>query len=101
MFVDAQGIRIAPHVLFQNLVDPFERCGAVVGGHGLVLLQPHSLPPLVVRSNIADTINLSFDTVQAWTRHYLVQPHVWVLAAGCATLFTRNSVAFPSDNPFV
>ena len=97
VFVDSAGGMIPAHTMVQGLVEHLERWSAVMGRHGLTVLEVHTADPLVVRKHLHDFVNLSFDAVEGWSSQYLVEPHTWLLCAAGAGLFCERFMSFPQQ----
>ncbi|RKG92067.1 type I polyketide synthase [Corallococcus terminator] len=97
VYVDPKGALIPPGVMFQSLVEHFQRWADVVTEHGLLLLEVHSLPPETVHRFLDQCENLHFDAYHAFSKQYLVEPHVFLLAAAEAGLFPK--LGFPRRSP--
>ena len=94
-FMDAKGQIIAPRDMVQNLLEHMERWSAVVGRHGVTVLEVHLSDPIVVRERAKEFVSLSFDALGAWSSQYLLEPHVWLLCAAGAGLYCKQFVGFP------
>lgn len=74
----------------QNLVDHLSRWADVLGDHGLVVLEVHSLEPHVSAEFLDMCAGLYFDACQSMSLQWLVEPRIWLEAAGEAGLFPRK-----------
>nr|UYH37510.1 polyketide synthase dehydratase domain-containing protein [Myxococcaceae bacterium MCy9487] len=97
VYVDPKGALIPPGVMFQSLVEHFRRWAEVVTEHGLLLLEVHSLAPAIVHRFLDQCENLHFDAYHAFSKQYLVEAHVFLLAAAEAGLFPK--LGFPRRSP--
>ena len=62
---------------------------AVVGKYGLLVLEVHCLEPRVSAEHLHMSASLYFDTCQAMSRQWLMEPHVWL------TFFQSLAVSSP------
>jgi acyl transferase domain-containing protein/GNAT superfamily N-acetyltransferase len=99
---DATGGLISPEAAVQSLVEHLARWGRVAQGHGLLLLEVHSLPPEIVARYRDLSENLHFDAYHALSRQYLVESSTFLLAMAEAGLFPRPGRfrRYPRSLPF-
>jgi hypothetical protein len=74
----------------QNLVEHFSRWSHILNDHGLIVLEVHCLEPKLSGEYMDMCASLYFDACQAMSRQWLVEPHIWILAAAEAGLFPHN-----------
>ncbi len=102
VYIDPDGGLIAPEDAVQSLTEHLQRWGRIAGGHGLLLLEVHSLPPDIVARYRDLSENLHFDAYHALSRQYLVEAHVFLLALAEAGLFPDRDQfkRYPGSQPF-
>jgi malonyl CoA-acyl carrier protein transacylase len=100
--VNTQGNLILPHIMVQSLVEHLERWSRIVTKHSLIILEVHSLEPQVINKFLDKTENLHFDACQAFSRQYLVEADVFLMAAAEVGLFSKveYSKRYPKTFPF-
>ena len=102
VYVDQDGGLIEPADAVQSLVEHLRRWGRIAAGHGLLLLEVHSLPAKIVARYRDLSENLHFDAYHALSRQYLVDGNVFLLALAEAGLFPRRGqfMRYPRSLPF-
>ena len=90
VFVDKDGKSIDPAEMVQSLVEHFKRWAAVVGQHGLLVLEAHCLDPLLSRRYLDQSESFHFDALQSFSKQYLVEADVFLMAAAEAGLFPKS-----------
>ena len=102
VYVDQDGGLIEPADAVQSLVEHLRRWGRIGAGHGLLLLEVHSLPAKIVARYRDLSENLHFDAYHALSRQYLVDGNVFLLALAEAGLFPRRGqfMRYPRSLPF-
>ena len=102
VFVRHDGSAIPAASVFQSLVEYLRSWSSIVGRHGLVTLEVHSLEPQIVGRYIDKCENLYFDTLQRFSRQLLMTAEQYLLAAAEAGLFPRDDSfrSYPKILPF-
>lgn len=102
VYVDRTGGSIPPHIMIQSLVEHLERWSSVVTKHGLIILEVHCLEAEIVYQFLNKSENLYFDAVQGFSKQYLVEAKVFLVAAAEVGLFPKSkfSVKYPKTFSF-
>ncbi len=102
IFVDRFGSPIPAAELVQSTVEHLRRWAELVNGHGLVLLEVHSLPAEVTARYLDESENFHFDAYHSMSRQYLLEAETFALCAAEAGLFCRDGAwrRFPRHLPF-
>eukprot|EP00964_Phaeocystis_antarctica_P119544 scaffold83272_cov74-Phaeocystis_antarctica.AAC.1 len=75
------------------------RWASVVGRHGLLLLEVHSLTVSDTAQFMAEATSLHFDALQSWSGQMLVPAPHWQLALAHAGLLPGSNLLCYPDNP--
>lgn len=102
VFVDESGSAIPSSVAVQSLVEHLEGWAELTQAHGLILLEVHCLAPEAIRANPDLTENLHFDAYHAYSKQYLVESDVFLMAAAEAGLLPNGNQVhrYPQTLPF-
>ncbi|MFT7625864.1 MAG: hypothetical protein ACI9WU_005055 [Myxococcota bacterium] len=102
VYVAPDGSAIAPGTVLQSLIEYLRGWRAVVGRHGLWVLEVHSLTAATVRQFRDESESLHFDTYHALSGQQLVSADQWLLASAEAGLLPRpgESARYPAVLPF-
>ena len=102
IFIDRRGNPIPAAELLQSTVEHLRRWADLVNGHGLVLLEVHSLPSEVTARFLDESENFHFDAYHSMSRQFLLEAETFALCAAEAGLFSREKTwrRFPRHLPF-
>src|SRR3990167_9156447 len=89
-FVKEDGSVLANSELIQNLVEHLSRWSSILNKHGGFILEVHCLEPEISEQYLDMCSSLYFDACQSMSRQWLVESHVWILAAAEAGLFPHK-----------
>lgn len=100
--VDSEGKLIPNYIAVQSLVEHLRRWSSIITGHGLLLLEVHSLTPAVVQKFLDESESLHFDACQAFSMQHLVEADVFLMAAAEVGLFPQSNFLrkYPKVLPF-
>ncbi|MCB0583368.1 MAG: GNAT family N-acetyltransferase, partial [Phaeodactylibacter sp.] len=99
--LDAAGKLIPAPSMMTNLERHLQAWAEVSNGHGILLLESHSLPPGIIRQYLQETESLYFDAIHSFTSQYLVEAEKFVTAAAHAGLFlVAPPRTYPQTLPF-
>ena len=100
VYVDEEGKAIEPARMVQGLVEHLRRWSSMISNHGLILLEVNSVDdPELISRYLAKSENLHFDAYHAFSRQYLVEADVFLMAAAEVGLFAKCgfSKKYPMD----
>ncbi|AEA66026.1 hypothetical protein [Burkholderia gladioli] len=99
--VAADGRALPEAAVNLGLAEHLHRWAGILGAHGLIVLEVHSLPPAVVRDNL-DSESLHYDAFHAFSGQLLVEATTFLDAAAAAGLFQQASSwrKYPRSLPF-
>ncbi len=100
VYIDDCGAAISPAVVVQSLVEHLARWANVATRHGLVVLEVHSVDPLVTRRFLDQSESLHFDAYHAYSGQYLVDADLFMMCAAEVGLFARYFRRYPKTLPF-
>ena len=81
VYVRSDGSLIDSGDMMQSTVEHFARWKEIVGHHGLISLEVHSLDPKTVHDHLDQTENLHFDAYHAFSSQYLMKAEQMIQAA--------------------
>ncbi|HXH09318.1 MAG TPA: SDR family NAD(P)-dependent oxidoreductase [Alphaproteobacteria bacterium] len=87
VYVDRHGNSLPPAVVVQSLVEHLKRWAAIIGNHGLVLLEVHCVAPETVARFIQQSESLHLDAYHRFSQQLLVEADHFIMAAAEAGLF--------------
>jgi acyl transferase domain-containing protein/NAD(P)-dependent dehydrogenase (short-subunit alcohol dehydrogenase family)/acyl carrier protein/SAM-dependent methyltransferase len=101
-YVTPEGDIRPAELVLQNMVEHLRRWHSVLGPHGMIMLEVHSLRPTVIRTWLDSCENLSFDATQSFSGQLLMEAHEVLAASAEAGLFPRpeTSKSFPRTLPY-
>ena len=103
VYVDEKGRAIESARMAQSLVEHLQRWSSVINKHGLILLEVHSVEdPELISHYLDKSENLHFDAYHAFSRQYLVEADVFLMAAAEVGLFPNADFfrRYPKTLPF-
>jgi hypothetical protein len=83
-------------------VEHLQRWSAILGRHGLLLLEVHLLDVASTHAHMRDATSLHFDALQAWSGQMLLPAAHWAAAAAAAGLASpdRELLRYPKDGEY-
>ncbi len=86
----------------QSLVEYLQGWSSITSKFGLIILEVHCLPPQVVCEFLSECENLHYDAFHGFSGQQLVEPEVFLKAAGVSGLFAnpRELRRYPRLLPF-
>jgi 3-oxoacyl-(acyl-carrier-protein) synthase/acyl carrier protein/SAM-dependent methyltransferase len=90
VYMDQAGRSISPAAVAQSLVEHFKRWSAILGQHGMVVLEVHCLEPRIIRQNKDQSESLHFDAYHRFSQQLLVEAEQFIMAAAEAGLFPNS-----------
>lgn len=99
-YVDSKGQPISPSLAFRSAVEHLRRWAAVLGVHGLLLLEVHLLDVRATHQHMRTATSLHFDALQAWSSQMLLPAAQWAAAAAAAGLSSSERLCYPKDSAF-
>jgi 3-oxoacyl-(acyl-carrier-protein) synthase/SAM-dependent methyltransferase/acyl carrier protein len=90
VYMDQAGRSISPAAVAQSLVEHFKRWSAILGQHGMVVLEVHCLEPRIIRQNTDQSESLHFDAYHRFSQQLLVEAEQFIMAAAEAGLFPNS-----------
>jgi len=102
VYVGKQGNAIPGNAVIHNLVEHLKRWSAVIGRHGLIILEVHCLEPETIRKFTDKCESLQFDASLFFSQHLLVKSDEFLIAAAEARLFPNQDFfrKYPKTLPF-
>ena len=76
--------------LEQNLIEHFLKWKPYIETHGLLLLELHTIPPLLASENIGLTTATAYDTTHGYTDQYILELDIMLNCAKKAGLYAEN-----------
>eukprot|EP00966_Prymnesium_polylepis_P313439 7242989-Prymnesium_polylepis.1 len=91
-----------PGLVFCSAVEHLRRWSAVLGRHGLLLLEVHLLDVKSTHEQMSGATNLHFDALQAWSGQMLLPAKHWAAAAAAAGLSSADGerLQYPKDGEY-
>ncbi|QMT25920.1 beta-ketoacyl synthase N-terminal-like domain-containing protein [Bacillus velezensis] len=102
VYVDKTGNSIPENFVMQSLVEHLNRWSAVVGKHGLIVLEVHCLEPMTIGKFIDKCESLHFDAYHRFSQQLLVKADTFLMAAAEIGLFPKPDTCnkYPKTLPF-
>ena len=91
VYVRSDGSLIDSKDMMQSTVEHFRRWQQVVGRHGMINLEVHTLDPKTVHAYLDNTENLHFDAYHAFSSQYLMKAEQMIQAAAGGGLWSERS----------
>ena len=93
-----RGKRILNHDVEQNLIEHFQKWAPYLKKYGLLIVELHSIDPLVSANNIGKTAITAYDATHGYSDQYIVEYDVFLQAALTAGLKPdpTHQYTFPS-----
>jgi 3-oxoacyl-(acyl-carrier-protein) synthase/acyl carrier protein/GNAT superfamily N-acetyltransferase len=100
--VGSDGGWISRELALASLTESLERWSRVVGRHGVVILEVHSLDAVTAGRFVDACESIHFDAYHGFSGQQLVEPEVFLSAAAAAGLFPRLGASrrYPRVFPF-
>jgi hypothetical protein len=94
------GEEVPPDELEENLVRHLRRWAPYVGRFGLLVMELHTLPPIVTAANLDRTLAVAYDATHGFSDQYLVELDVFLACAMEAGLASddRFQAKFPPSD---
>ncbi|MBP2000176.1 polyketide synthase PksN [Paenibacillus shirakamiensis] len=101
-YADEQGQEICGADVMQSLVEHLERWSEIIGRHGLLILEVHSLEADTVGAYLSKCESLHFDAYHGFSQQLLVSAEKFIMAAAEVGLFPNSSFfkKYPKTLPF-
>lgn len=91
VFVDTNGNLIPAAELERNLVEHFMRWIPWIERHGMVVIEAHTVDPIIASKSVGRNIMVSIDAAHGYSNQYLVEIEVFRKAARAAGLVSTES----------
>lgn len=100
--IDSEGEYISENLILEQYKKHFNRWCHVIGCHGLLVLEVHSLPIKLIRRYLSECENFYFDALQSLSKQHLLSADAFISCAASSGLLpsVTKSVYFPKLLPY-
>ncbi|MDP7016062.1 MAG: acyl carrier protein [Pirellulaceae bacterium] len=101
-YVDNRGAAVEPAIVVQSLVEHLRRWSSLATGHGLIVLEVHSMAPSATAQYFDQSESLHFDAYHGFSMQYLVDADLFLMSAAEAGLFAQPELfrRYPKTLPY-
>jgi polyketide synthase PksN len=101
-YVDREGNEIPEIFVIRNLVEHLKGWSSIIGRHGLIILEEHSLEAKIVSNFIDKYDGMHFDAYRKFSQQLLVEANKFLMAAAEVGLFPKQGCfcKYPKMLPF-